>query len=447
MTSRILSLVALVASADAVTYYSDQCSICWPSNRIAQCGSSGASPTNNQRSCGFLNWGCEYECFREGETTNYWSGCTFNWFGAGDHNCDGGHSAIQTAECGFLNGGRQYLCQRLCGNSICSPGYSRSGTCSGQWTNYGCNAIPSYTSPSADAQPPPYEEWLALGAQDSIPDAVASIVGDPHISFPHGGRADFRGADFVYYNFLSAKDLSVNVMTQLADFQLHPTNSSRHKQVHGSFLTQAHATARTNTGKIVRVSFWADKIGERNIGWANGTVDNEPVFTLGPKQSKSIDDVALKMTYASLSILTAEFEIIVTPYKFRLERSVVGLHHRLDVQIKLRVPEASMAVAPHGIVGQHWDGDGKAINGERDVFPTSGEFTTYAMAKGAIEGKADDYRMASKYATDFKFSRFNLKAAAARDVGRLVAAGELNAPTDGSSAAFVGSTEIFEDEE
>ena len=68
--------------------------------------------------------------------------------------------------------------------------------------------------------------------------------------------------------------------------------------------------------------------------------------------------------------------------------------------------EHELAVPPHGIIGQvmaggfrlegrgggcadflradlaqGWDGDGKAIDGERDAFPVSGEFTTYAMAK------------------------------------------------------------------
>lgn len=254
--------------------------------------------------------------------------------------------------------------------------------------------------------------------------------------------ADFRGTDKTIYNFLSAKDLSVNVMTELADFELHPANSSRHKIVHGSFLTQAHIVARTNTGKTIRTSFYADKIGVKNIGWANGTVDDEPVFTMGPKVIKTVDDVILKMTYASLYVLTPEFEVIITPYQFRLERNVKGLHHRLDVQIRLRVPEEKITVAPHGIIGQGWDGDGKAINGEQDVFPTSGEFTTYAQAKGAIEGIADDYMLAGPFATAFKFSRFGLTSAAPRDVVKLVAAGVLNAPKDGVSSDFVGSTEV-----
>ena len=67
----------------------------------------------------------------------------------------------------------------------------------------------------------------------------ASAIGDPHLNLPHGGKADFRGEHKTLYNFLSAKGLSLNVMTELADFELHAADNARHKDVHGSFLTQA----------------------------------------------------------------------------------------------------------------------------------------------------------------------------------------------------------------
>ena len=95
---------------------------------------------------------------------------------------------------------------------------------------------------------------------------------------------------------------------------------------------------------------------------------------------------------------------------------------------------------------QHWDGDGKAIDGEEDVFPYKGDFTTYAMAKGALEGEPTDYEMAGKYATAFKFSRFDATSAEPRDVAKLVAAGELNAPKAHAAGVeeegdFVGATD------
>lgn len=284
----------------------------------------------------------------------------------------------------------------------------------------------------------------------NFPDAdeachAATIGGDPHINLPHGGRADFRGEHRGLFNFLSAKDLSVTIMTENADFELHAKNHSKYKQVHGSFLTQAHVVARTSAGQILRVSFWADKIGDKNIAWANGTVDSLAAFAMGPQMVKQVDNIKLVTNFSSLQVFAPEFEIVVTPNKFQSlswERNVVGLHHQLDVQIKPRVAEDKFKVPPHGIIGQAWDGDGKAINGEVDEYPDKGEFTTYAMARGAIEGVPNDYKVATPYATDFKFSRFDATSAAPRNVASLVAAGILNTPTVSKSTSnVVGSSE------
>ena len=61
------------------------------------------------------------------------------------------------------------------------------------------------------------------------------------------------------------------------------------------------------------------------------------------------------------------------------------------------MPEESLQVAPHGIVGQSFDGDGIGINGARDPEPRAGtNLTTAAMAEGAIEGSWRDYVMESE---------------------------------------------------
>ena len=64
-----------------------------------------------------------------------------------------------------------------------------------------------------------------------------------------------------------------------------------------------------------------------------------------------------------------------------------------------------LQVKPHGIIGQSFDGDDVGVNGKLD--PYSGAqpgppLTTSAMAEGAIEGDAAEYKMASKFATEFK---------------------------------------------
>ena len=76
--------------------------------------------------------------------------------------------------------------------------------------------------------------------------------------------------------------------------------------------------------------------------------------------------------------------------------------------------EDEFAVEPHGLVGQSYDGSDVPRYGRIDQYPPLGapaDFTTAAMAEGAIEGAPEDYRVADKYATKFKFSRFEARAA------------------------------------
>ena len=93
---------------------------------------------------------------------------------------------------------------------------------------------------------------------------------------------------------------------------------------------------------------------------------------------------------------------------------------RLDVLVTLLPPERSLVVAPHGILGQSFDGSGIAVDGAVDPKPQPGELmTTKAMAEGSIEGAWQDYVMPSPYATFFRYSRFGLTKADPRNVSAL----------------------------
>jgi len=64
-------------------------------------------------------------------------------------------------------------------------------------------------------------------------------IQDPHLSFAHGGKADFRGRHGALYNFLSAPGLAVNVKTEEARFRLHNLHDSGGTLVvDGSFITE-----------------------------------------------------------------------------------------------------------------------------------------------------------------------------------------------------------------
>ena len=64
---------------------------------------------------------------------------------------------------------------------------------------------------------------------------------------------------------------------------------------------------------------------------------------------------------------------------------------------------ASPQVAPHGLLGQTFDGDGVAIDGAIDDYSAK-VVVTKAMGEGAIEGVAADYELpsASPFSTKFK---------------------------------------------
>ena len=85
----------------------------------------------------------------------------------------------------------------------------------------------------------------------------------------------------------------------------------------------------------------------------------------------------------------------------------------LDVQLNPLYDADHDAVAPHGLIGQSWDGDGVGFDGAQDGYTTT-EVTTKAMAEGAIEGTAADYEVEDTSATTFKYSCFDAVAATAR---------------------------------
>jgi len=79
-------------------------------------------------------------------------------------------------------------------------------------------------------------------------------------------------------------------------------------------------------------------------------------------------------------------------------------------------------VAPHGLIGQSYDGDGLATDGRKDDY-SADEVTTAAMAEGAIEGDASDYELRHRFATRFKYSRYDAEVAKHRDINFIRAQG------------------------
>merc|ERR1740117_1290523 len=64
----------------------------------------------------------------------------------------------------------------------------------------------------------------------------------------------------------------------------------------------------------------------------------------------------------------------------------------LDIKIAALYDADLDIVAPHGLIGQSYDGDNIAVDGAQDSYQGR-EVTTKAMGEGAIEGTAADYKM------------------------------------------------------
>lgn len=237
---------------------------------------------------------------------------------------------------------------------------------------------------------------------------------DPHLWFAHGGRADFRGEDGAVYNLLSAKDFALNVGIKYADFHM------KHALVHGSAMDAVYVVARTTSGSILKVQFNATAT-EHHVA---ATVQHGATSTkVGAGKAFDLDGHHISVSDRALTVSTPKWTLRAAsaafPYASKNPGKVL-----LDVTLTPAqgyVPDNDI-VAPHGIIGQSYDGDNVGINGAIDAAAETtkeAEMTTHAQAEGAIEGAITDYKMQAPFATEFAYSRFDAISASRRDPKKL----------------------------
>ena len=180
------------------------------------------------------------------------------------------------------------------------------------------------------------------------------------------------------------------------------------KLVHGSFFTDAFWKLRTSDGDTFIVNTSATNIGFDVVDPMGKLVVSRPrVWSEFVRQ-----DMRILYKQATLVMRVAGWETNVTrkPVYNRLS----GPEWRFDLSIRPlnetgfegRHGNASGVVAPHGIIGQTWDGDGIAVDGAQDDYEHSGvEVWTKSMAEGGIEGRASDYELKNKFVHAFRYSR------------------------------------------
>ena len=241
----------------------------------------------------------------------------------------------------------------------------------------------------------------------------ASITGDPHVRGADGDSFDFKGEHLGIYVLLSTKLLSL-----AAQFE-HSRFFTPHSKlwVHGSWMRQLFWTIRTRGGRLLQTQL------DSRRPTLNGSAVTRTVI---------IEDIRFAFkaghghgTLAVLTVTTAAWRTRAEVTKGAPHRG----HLRINVQLQPLHDIATDAVAPHGIIGQTYDGDGLPKHGRRDRYdvlddgtPTAerrtagGIVTTRAKGERAIEGTAEMYRVDGPYDTGFVFSRFDAAVAKIRNV-------------------------------
>jgi len=242
-----------------------------------------------------------------------------------------------------------------------------------------------------------------------VPDCFPFTVSkDPHFQLPHGGRADFRGEDNAVFNLLSAKNMTMNVLIADADFAWNK------RTVHGTKMSAAYWVVRTVKNKIVRIEYNTTSKGAAVYEEGAAT----PIMLVDEHEEFVRDNLHVHFIGKNkLRVKTDKWETAASksPFPFpNLNRGKM----LLDVEIVALYDADSDIVAPHGIFGQAYDGDKIAVDGAVDT-ERGTVTTTKAQAEGAIEGTWTDYKMEAKFATQFKYTRFDATSAMHRDVSKL----------------------------
>ena len=148
----------------------------------------------------------------------------------------------------------------------------------------------------------------------------------------------------------------------------------------------------------------------------------------------ALGDLTIEMRRAQpveLVVTNSDWKAVMKPATYRTPDG--ARKTRLDLAVVANSDPLKARVAPHGLLGQGFDG--LHIEGKKDDYvpDQNGRFVTTAQGEGAIEGTVEDYLVASPFATDFKYGRFGATSAKPRDTS------QLNAPVGARTSMAHGA--------
>jgi len=271
---------------------------------------------------------------------------------------------------------------------------------------------PPLPPPSPAPSPPPSLAPSPPPAVTPSPPPQAMVSGDPHIHFGDGAVADFRGKNATFYALLSAPGVQFAARTVDTSFLL-----PRPMLVHGSFFDTAAWTVRGASGRVYGIEADASAVRFRVTDARSGELLREH---RGPWKQWWEDGIRAYFKQSTVYVRAHGFEVNCT--RRPVYNWVAGPSHwRFDIAMRRLddTPFAKLFNAssptcyPHGVIGQAWDDDDIAVDGAEDDYTYHKDHpvvTTRAMAEGALEGRGDDYELASAHATAFAYSRFERDA-------------------------------------
>lgn len=208
------------------------------------------------------------------------------------------------------------------------------------------------------------------GAGDAPIAGKGRIWGDPHFIGADGGKFDVQGKAGKTYNLLSDKGIQIN---------------GRFDKFGSGGATVVGQVGMTIGTDVVRI----EKNGDVSI---NGEpLKNGQTVTLdnGSTVTKNGRDVAIKTNEWKVDVQTR------------------GNHINMDVSTKNAIADG---VRPHGLLGQTFDGDGKARNGDKGMGAQGGgaieDVNGNIIAQGD-KSTVEDYEVDDLFDTGFKNHNHN----------------------------------------
>ena len=168
-----------------------------------------------------------------------------------------------------------------------------------------------------------------------------------------GGYFDFMGKNMTVYNLLSTNNVSVNALFKHTDYN---DAGSKKRLIHGSFMTAAYVATKASDGRILQIEYDATRavLLPIKIDGAAPTVHQAPA-------SMSVGNVDISLKDRTMTIITSAWVVTASS---KMKKGILRGNSCatgkcfLNIVIVPVTDVGHAAVAPHGLLGQAYDGDG-----------------------------------------------------------------------------------------